>query len=99
MMPPDANGDWTVYEDWLRERLGDDAGPIIAQMRPPPFPEGTQMLEWERLTGPESWSSIWRAAVPGGWLVLASHVEGTGITFMPDPAHRWTITSLPTTRG
>jgi hypothetical protein len=30
--------------------------------------------------------SLTRAKVPGGWLIVAG---GTGITFLPDPAHEW----------
>ena len=36
---------------------------------------------------------IYRAKVPGGWLVTNSsaHKEGLGLTFMPDPNHEWTL--------
>jgi len=46
---------------------------------------------------------VTRARVPGGWLValtnghiageypgLAAPINATGITFVPDPEHRWT---------
>jgi len=38
-----------------------------------------------------------RAKVPGGWLVVvqASSSGGTGITFYPDPDHRWDGGTLP----
>ena len=32
---------------------------------------------------------VWRAKVPGGWLVHTSNGLGAGATFLPDPAHRW----------
>jgi hypothetical protein len=35
---------------------------------------------------------IYRARVPGGWLVLVIH-NTSGLTFYPDPEHRWDGTS------
>lgn len=42
---------------------------------------------------------IWRAKVPGGWLVTscnskASASPGSGLTFVPDPNHEWDGGSL-----
>lgn len=41
-----------------------------------------------------------RAKVPGGWLVLVAWNDTQGssssMTFVPDPAHQWDGTSLPT---
>ena len=35
-------------------------------------------------------ATVYRARVVGGWLVLASGVEGmSGLTFYPDPNHEW----------
>jgi hypothetical protein len=61
------------------------------------------LLKWERVQ--EMWSdencpkySTWRAQVPGGWLVTVwagddpkthLHVNGGGLTFVPDPEHSW----------
>jgi hypothetical protein len=30
-----------------------------------------------------------RAKVPGGWLVIATSNTGGGVTFYPDPEHKW----------
>ncbi len=55
------------------------------------------MLAW-------STTQIRRSKIPGGWLVTARPSEissfgeskaGAGITFVPDPEHRWDGTSLP----
>jgi hypothetical protein len=36
-------------------------------------------------------SNVYRAAVPGGWLVYVVGMGGetSGLTFVPDPAHTW----------
>lgn len=31
--------------------------------------------------------TLWRARVPGGWLVLTSNSDS--VTFIPDPNHGW----------
>lgn len=34
--------------------------------------------------------NIWRAAVPGGWLVAGFEAgSASSVTFMPDPQHVW----------
>jgi hypothetical protein len=42
---------------------------------------------------------IFRAKIPGGWLVVLSpsgmDVHAESITFVPDPGHEWTGSSLP----
>jgi hypothetical protein len=35
-----------------------------------------------------------RAKVPGGWLVQIVQSDGCGITFYPDPEHKWDGGSL-----
>jgi hypothetical protein len=41
-------------------------------------------------------NAVYRARVPGGWLVLAGHNNGIGgVTFYPDPKHEWKGDSLP----
>jgi hypothetical protein len=62
-------------------------------------------LRFERLYGRLGLGGlIWRAEVPNGWLVITTNfVLGTpnGVTFVPDPEHRWTdkSTAPPSTGG
>ena len=52
-------------------------------------------LDWESLESSKG-LTVLRVSVPGGWLVYASnsyHHHG-GITFYPDPEHRWKGGSL-----
>ena len=37
--------------------------------------------------------NVHRTKVPGGWLVLVIH-NTTGLTFYPDPEHKWDGASL-----
>jgi hypothetical protein len=65
-------------------------------------------LVWSPIkdSGAPSRMNVYRAKVPGGWLVLVHHKEekiqgsssggrgvgvgiGSGLTFVPDPEHRW----------
>jgi hypothetical protein len=51
-------------------------------------------LKWEQISVRslrEDLPEILRTKIPGGWLV----VMPTGITFVPDPEHRWDGSSLP----
>jgi hypothetical protein len=50
-------------------------------------------LYWETI---ESYGmSTCRAKVPGGWLVAILNGSGSGITFYPDPNHKWDVKSYP----
>lgn len=63
-------------------------------------------MQWEKLKNTPHYGNVYRARVPGGWLVLADtwarqeepgdgrHYasSGVGITFYPDPEHQWTLT-------
>lgn len=52
------------------------------------------MINWEVLKSNAS-GTIYRAKVPGGWLVRMSGYEAEGLTFYPDPDHEWDGSSLP----
>ncbi len=66
-----------------------------------------EMIDWEQLrtsrtTGGLSFH-VYRARVPRGWFVYV-HLDpdcGGGVTFYPDPEHKWDGKSLPegATRG
>ena len=42
-------------------------------------------LQWEHVKSSHQ-QNVMRAKVPGGWLVS---ISGAGLTFYPDPEHRW----------
>ena len=46
--------------------------------------------DWECISDRDSGKhfsfSVYRKKVPGGWLVT---VDGHGVTFYPDPEHKW----------
>lgn len=62
-------------------------------------------MNWEKLKHTPHYGNVYRARVPGGWLVLADtwarhkdvggerHYDstGVGITFYPDANHEWTL--------
>jgi hypothetical protein len=39
--------------------------------------------------------SVWRAKVPGGWLIAMRSSHGSSLTFYPDPDHAWDGQSVP----
>jgi hypothetical protein len=41
----------------------------------------------------------YRAKVPGGWLVFLWDSCGVGLTFYPDPQHKWDGGTLPGEKG
>jgi hypothetical protein len=50
---------------------------------------------WEKIES-EGWltgGELWRAKVPGGWLIMLFTIQG--VTFYPDPKHEWDGNSLP----
>ena len=49
-------------------------------------------IQWQPIKS--SLQPVLRAKVPGGWLVLVAGGNG-GLTFYPDPEHRWDGCSLP----
>jgi hypothetical protein len=62
-------------------------------------PEGIaedKLIVWEDVESTGGLLAVLRARVPGGWLVYASngyHHHG-GMTFYPDPEHRWSGNTL-----
>jgi len=51
------------------------------------------MLKWESVPS-DSRISVYRARVPGGWLVFTWWGSSySGLTFYPDPNHQWDGTS------
>jgi hypothetical protein len=60
-----------------------------------------EIIEWEGLQSTRTPGGLsfhaYRAKVPGGWLVYI-HLDpdcGGGVTFYPDPGHKWDGGSLP----
>ncbi len=52
------------------------------------------MMEFELLENnlsPGIYHMLYRAKIPGGWLVLGAY----GVCFVPDPEHNWDGRSLP----
>jgi len=61
---------------------------------------GTAQLVWEEVKSTKADGGIFtigwnvhRTKVPGGWLVLVIH-NTDGLTFYPDPEHKWDGGSL-----
>jgi hypothetical protein len=50
------------------------------------------MLKWEQVKSDSSFN-VYRAKVPGGWLVFTYWSDKSGQVFYPDPEHRWDGTS------
>lgn len=54
-------------------------------------------LKWEEIKNDGPPRNSWRAKVPGGWLFIlwwGAAYDGSGITFIPDPEHKWDGNSL-----
>ena len=49
-------------------------------------------LVFDELIDASGYSSVSRAKIPGGWLILTNELS---ITFVPDPGHVWNGGSLP----
>lgn len=39
--------------------------------------------------------AMYRAKVPGGWLLMSKVTHGVSTSFYPDPSHTWDGASLP----
>jgi hypothetical protein len=63
----------------------------VSAAETPPQPEAPSgpHLQWDRVNS--SSYTVTRTAVPGGWLVA---LNGNGLTFIPDPKHRWDGSSV-----
>lgn len=50
-------------------------------------------LKWEFLVkdGLDGPDQTMRSKVPGGWLIYARYSRSCSVTFMPDPAHEWSV--------
>jgi hypothetical protein len=46
-------------------------------------------LKFEKLDVDALSARVNRAKIPGGWLVIATSSSGGGVTFYPDPEHKW----------
>ena len=63
-----------------------------------------QMLKWEHVVssddrkfpfGDDTSKQLWRAKIPGGWLIKHYSEDNSSIAFVPDPQHGWDGTSIP----
>jgi hypothetical protein len=88
-------------EDRLMSALGGKAAPAAASA-PAPAAAGAgapvvaaqpaaaaeeARFGWEELA--TSLGPVWRAKVPGGWLLTGSAGAGRSVTFYPDARHEW----------
>ncbi len=55
---------------------------------------GSPKLHWDTIENGYLSGRTYRAKIPGGWL-LTKNSGDTGITFVPDPQHKWDGNSLP----
>ena len=46
-------------------------------------------LKFEKLDVDALSARVNRAKIPGGWLVISISSSGGGVTFYPDPEHKW----------
>mgnify|MGYP006435061735 CR=1 FL=1 len=69
----------------------------LSEPVPPRFTENP-LVTWEAVPVagfPEGHTNLYRARVPGGWLVSERFRESAGLTFVPDPLHTWGDHSQP----
>ena len=58
-------------------------------------------LQWEFIDNKTKdtiviqWPRGKRTKIPGGWLVFMRDGDAAGLTFYPDPEHKWDGNSLP----
>ena len=56
-------------------------------------------LKFEKLDVDALSARVNRAKIPGGWLLVAISNSGGGVTFYPDPEHKWDGGSRADGRG
>ena len=56
-------------------------------------------LKFEKLDVDALSARVNRAKIPGGWLLIATSNSGGGVTFYPDPEHKWDGGSIAEGRG
>lgn len=86
-------------DDLLKDALGEAEAAPAASVAPK-RPEGKDKkpaeeagLRWDALSSDQF--SVFRAKVPGGWLVAVDAGSGCALTFYPDPSHEWDGRSIP----
>jgi hypothetical protein len=56
---------------------------------------GGLMVHWEHLQSDRELRYLWRAKVPGGWIVKVEWKDSVSLIFYPDTEHEWDGSSLP----
>jgi hypothetical protein len=56
-------------------------------------------LKFEKLDVDSQGTRVNRAKIPGGWLLVVMSNSGGGVTFYPDPEHKWDGGSVADDRG
>ena len=56
-------------------------------------------LKFEKLDVDALSARVNRAKIPGGWLLVSTSNAGGGVTFYPDPEHKWDGGSVADERG
>ena len=56
-------------------------------------------LKFEKLDVDSQGTRVNRAKIPGGWLLVVMSNSGGGVTFYPDPEHKWDGGSVADERG
>lgn len=92
-------------EDRLMSALGGKAAPAASAQAPAaprasapaaeaqPAPAAIEApFQWKEL--PTSMGPMWRAKLPGGWLLTSTSAPGRNLTFYPDAKHEWDGSTL-----
>ncbi len=84
-------------EEVLRDALGRElaetpkpaAKPATERPAPSRSTDKPAGLVWEDV--PSNRFHVFRARIPGGWLVAVDNGTGVGLTFLADPKHDWEL--------